>query len=365
MNQRTLNFELDEALLQNEIIENFCKKFKLKPNVISRDKEGHVLIITITGSPSTDEFYSNKLYCYMLGRNKHSNKIMPFNVGYCLFKYYKNYNLPLYEKYHLPYNLADISTVSVHKAFQNLGIGRIMLQAVENEVLEDDIHTITLSATKFYVPINGEKKNFKFAESEEYFDKNYYFYTSNGYSDNHDELKDISKFSYVRPLKKTKLKKIAIENGLTNIIKRTDKNSSIFSIAKENSFVRKNLGDDTYHPIFNNGYNNIPSEQFSPISLDASRDSTLHLYKVLKAYKLKEAFSPSATYLHKFYNSEEDVNTNIKFSPRCSTPEFKDYVNNLFDKLVEENPDKDLSFETYLKKLTLVEENKEEYEQSL
>ena len=298
---------------QNKVIESFLKsEYKITPDLISRDKQNHVVIITnIEQKP-----YRKIIECYMLGFDTIQNKLMLYNVA----------TLTTYE--HNP--AIEIYSIAVHKAFINNGIGKILMRYVENYAVDHGFESISLESKKTFedfsenkttisnihlLPIKHQTKYLK----NNYYDKNLYFYQSLGYKPYGRQ--DI--LSYFSPVKKSKLSKIVLEYGLEKPLKKVNKKSLSTSIPKKSTLhpIRYAI-DYGYKDYFTYVKNNLPSQHFAPISLDHNTDSLILLVDILNNYQKLGIFGPTQKELNEYHqdfinNYKKYLNqtTNICYFP--------------------------------------------------
>ena len=82
-----------------------------------------------------------------------------------------------------------IKTIGIHPAYNNLGIGRIALQTLENYAITRDLETMSLKEQKCFVPLKpGRQKvlretgdNPKINITQKYFDKNFLVHFFQGF----------------------------------------------------------------------------------------------------------------------------------------------------------------------------------------
>jgi len=208
---------------QQQLLLDYTQKYLgLEPFASAMDKAGHYILLSLE---TIDDLKKDKtcvasITAFTLGTHK-DKKIDFVKVGNVYFS--KVYNYPI-----------EILTLYCNIKYKGNGIGKILLQAVENFAIENQVSEIMVQSMLNKTRLKGKefpsRKDFdSFEEYEKavryelsirddkYFDKNYYFYYSQGYSPAklpqiiHDSKNTIamSKTSLkYRPLTKSALNKI-------------------------------------------------------------------------------------------------------------------------------------------------------------
>lgn len=267
---------------QNKLIQNIATQVfpSAKKIQVSRDKKGHPILLVLDFYPNRDTHY--KLNSYMLGINTKTYMPELFLINECVLKYDK-VNNDLY-----------VSSLSTHPTFDNLGIGRLALQESENIALQLDCKTMSICSLKTYILNPGIiKSNNKLLESKKsYFDKNYYFYSTQGFEEYGDQSIDYK--LGCRSLKKATLTKQIIDFGVCLPAKKMNKLDPEFSMENEDcsasdyadlydylpeSQLLSNIYPYENHFKFSN--NKISSEYFAPFILTNTETSTKMLEEII------------------------------------------------------------------------------------
>lgn len=281
--------------LQNELIYEYAtKRLKVEPYAISRDKNGHILLIAYRYASSNN---CPEFLCYTIGLNNETNKLTAFLVGKNIVRFTSTApKLNAFDELFSAPNNLYINNLTVHQAFSGLNIGRILLQTSENYAVENKIPTMTLKSLKCYEELKTKSKS-QFPKVKDYFDKNLYFYYSQGFKE-YEPVPDGS-FDYlesmqnmIRPLKKRNLQKIILDYGFNRPLVKIEKTHPCFSIKREtidHTYVlREFIYDDKMFP---NYLNNIVSESFSPLITEPTEESLIGLYSIINQFKTKPVFN--------------------------------------------------------------------------
>lgn len=264
--------------VQNELIKHHIESnFDFEPYAISRDKSGHIVVID---QVIFDKF-NYKLSAKILGLNKEKNTLTLYTAGNLyLNQYYNDEGMRAIEFSHL----------TTHRAFEKLGIARILLQAGENFTLESGFDKIVLSQLIHYAPLSTPNMDVlndaNYLLDDYYFDKNYYLYYTQGFSFDKDVI--VSDMCYpksLRGLSKSGLKTRDVSTGkITNPLRKIDKNNRLFCVSEayweEQNYINDNMAqEDCVFEYYSNG--DLKSEKFAPLILPPTLVSTKNLDNIL------------------------------------------------------------------------------------
>lgn len=291
---------------QNEIIKQYLfDEYKITPAQISRDKNNLPLIIVkIATSPS-----QSTIECYTLGFNAKKNNLTLYNIG--AVKTFESSDS------------IEIVSLSVHKAFNNSGIGQILMHHVENYATKCHYNTLRLESKKTYTDFSdhqlSDSKLKELSERElvkyltnNYYDKNLYFYTKLGFKP-YEKEDPLNTFT---PLKKDRLKQVVLDYGLEEPLKPINKKQYSKSIPKKTSLHPYRYAQDyTYKDYFVYVKNEFVSEQFVPLFLDPNSQGLNLLVDVITKYDKAKFHFPSAKEVSDYYlntvNRYSSMNHNL------------------------------------------------------
>lgn len=299
---------------QNKIISDFCvEKLGAKPYCVTRDKEGHIIIIERQKPIFTAD--DPRFFAYMLGLNKSNCCIDAFPVGYCEF-HYQRYNIKaetMDDYVNAPFNTFHISMVAVHPSFERLGIGALLLQTVENYGAYKGIEYIRLNslrhftidelALKQYKKYNavlsrakqaaersdaqafvsiidklGDSKLPEFIRQNS-FDRNLYFYYKNGF-----ERVEKSHLRYDPMLigvQKENLSKHQLDLGAEPSTLSFDTKDKRFAMAEQDNPINlfyKSFAQSLYSPELND----YPASNFMPLDIPLDEEGRKELENILR-----------------------------------------------------------------------------------
>ena len=331
---------------QNQLLLYIARKMGIKPYAVSRDKSGHALILEIK---NLDGGNYPEVYCYALGLNTKTNKMMPYCVGKNTFKFTHSYGYILSGITCLKNDNLHINVLSTHPAFDGHGIGRVLLQATENIAVANNLKSMSLKQEICYVPNASKVSNLSKVEllsknmdeyfKEFYFDKNMYFYYSNGFEEDYSQDYFIEVTDGLVPLKKDRLQKVALSYGLAKPLTKVDRNSPMFAL--------KSTGYDTptetareycYNNRFPTFLNDSSAEDFSPLTLKPNDSYTKYLYSFLATHRGKPVFTPTSE--DKRTSARQIASGNFdtygyRFNTVCSNPEYIQRIVENYEQLME------------------------------
>ncbi len=230
--------EFFEILTQREKKENSPDYSNFRFYGVSRDRFNHGLVLNVEGNSSILYFYVQ-----MLGTNNEGEPVL-FNVGKAKITYLTQF----YRK--IMINLAEI-----HSDFRGNGLGRILLQFIENFGFDNSIPVISLDS---YLDRTSTDDGFEF-------DKNLYFYTTQGYVEDYDSDVESTK---VVPMKKTNLAKFVLDYGFDRPLVKVDKHDDMFKI-RTMHYIAGN------HPLVTSieSSNHLCTADFHPLTLEPTQKS--------------------------------------------------------------------------------------------
>lgn len=317
---------------QNLILKYVAKKIGIKPYAVSRDKSGHALIIEVK---NLDGGNYPEIYCYALGLNLETNNICAYCVAKNTFKFTNSYGYIWPQPSTGRNTNLHINILSTHPAFDGHGIGRIMLQATENIAVTNKLKTMSLKQEICYAPNSTKIADIKKTQllaydlnayfKEFYFDKNMYFYYSQGFTQ--DESKDyyIEVTDGLVPLKKDRLQKVCLKYGLSQPLVKVDRSSPIFALKETKESPTDTAKEYCYNNRFPNFLNDFSSTKFSPIILKPNDDYTKFLYAFISTNRGNQIFVPTSE--NKITSARKIAEGNFeldgyKYHTICSLPEF-------------------------------------------
>lgn len=317
---------------QNLLLIYIAQKLGINPYAVSRDKNGHPLILELK---NYDGGNYPELYCYTLGLNKETNNFMAYCVGKNTFRFTTNYGYVWPTDPYQRNNNLHINILSIHPAFDGQGIGRVLLQATENLAVANGIKSMSLKQEICYVPNSAKLSKINRVEilakdmdkyfEEYYFDKNMYFYYSNGFE------KDTSKDYYIEvtdglvPLKKDRLQKITLNYGFAKPLVKVDRTLPMFALQSSLYSSTETAREYCYNNRFPTFLNNVSAEQFSPIVLKPKDSYTEFLHAFTTTRKGISVFEPTSE--HKRTTAKQIASGNFdsygyKYDNICSSLEF-------------------------------------------
>lgn len=264
------------------------KQLALKPFASAMDKAGHFILLELE---TIDDFKKDKtcvasINAYTLGTHK-DNSVDFVQVGRIYFT--KFYDYPI-----------DIITFYTSLKYKGNGIGKILLQAVENFAVENNVSGIMLHSmlnktrlkdAKFPQPKDFDNiEDFELALREEnsakddkYFDKNYYFYYSQGYSP--AKLPAISQApANAIPMVKTLLKFKPLTKAATNKIRKCNPTDERFQMTEFHRI--KAAGPDSSN--FEQKGIDTKRLDVKPFVLEPTEESFKNIYSTLNSNTTQE-----------------------------------------------------------------------------
>ena len=317
---------------QNLLIQYISKKLGINPYAVSRDKRGHAIVLELK---YLDNSNYPELYCYAIGLNTETQKVTALCVGKNTFRFTRSYGYIWPSDQTPPADNLHINVLSTHPGFDGMGIGRILMQATENLAISNKLKTMSLKQEVCYVPnsqklaqINRVAEILKDKDSyfqQLYFDKNMYFYYTNGFT--LDTSKDyyIEVVTGLNPLKKDRLRKVVLDYGLAKPLVKVSKTDPMFALKNTEGTPTDTAREYCYNNRFPTFLNNIDAENFSPIVLKPNNDYTRFLYAFITTRKHKEVFTPTTAHKRNYARNLSSGNYecfSYKFNNTCSSPEF-------------------------------------------
>lgn len=222
---------------------------------VSRDRNGHALILNIEGNSSPLFFYIQ-----MLGTNDDGEPVL-FNVGRAKVLFLTNCQRKIM-----------INIAEIHAEFRSCGLGRILLQFIENFACDNSIPLITLESYLNRTELDEGKCEF---------DKNLYFYATQGYEEDYD----VEDFNYtVVPMKKSKLSKSILDYGFDKPLIKLDKHDDMFKMRTFHDIMGYKSLETTVEKI-----NQLNTSAFHPIVVSPTEKSLSELQELLSNNKLSSA----------------------------------------------------------------------------
>lgn len=177
---------------QKDVLIKFSDRFKREPQIFSIDEKGHPLFISSKISDGYKDTPAEKeVYAYVLGVNE-KGLLKSVLVGQMLVLKLKKH--------------VEIKSMEVAEEYQGIGIGKILTQVAENYAVDNDINKI-----KLYSLLNKTPLDLPNSSGE--FDKNLYFYYSQGFKKCFASKNTITKKVAI-PMLKTGLQKLNVTYGL-------------------------------------------------------------------------------------------------------------------------------------------------------
>lgn len=317
---------------QNLLLSYVAKKLGINPYAISRDKNGHALILELK---YLDNSNYPELYCYALGLNTETNKVAVYCIGKNTFKFTRSYGYIWPENITPPPTNLHINVLSTHPGFDGMGVGRVLMQATENIAVANRLKTMSLKQEICYVPNSQmlakiDKVTTLLKDKDEYFkrvyfDKNMYFYYSNGFELDTSNEYFIEVPDGLNPLKKDRLQKVVLDYGFAKPLVPVSRTEPIFALKVTEDTATDTAKEYCYNNRFPTFLNNVEPENFSPITLKPNDDYTRFLYAFISTRKGKNVFIPTSANKRNFVrnlSAGHYVNQGYKFNQVCSTPEF-------------------------------------------
>lgn len=204
---------------QNEIVQKFVQDhFGLQPILISRDKSNHILVVTLNEPNKQGSAYATtSMTAYMLGTDKDKNLSL-LTIGKIFFGKCSDPTV-------------FIASLKIVNDYRGCGVGTLLLKLVENYAVQNGCVGLELwsllSAAKLksvYLKDrsedNGEGlKYLKYPTGKlqqrysSYFDRNLYFYYSNGFEMIDDPSVECEDTDNI-PLEKHKLHSTDLQYGI-------------------------------------------------------------------------------------------------------------------------------------------------------
>ena len=253
-------------ITQNLLISEYFKTvFDILPYDISRDKDGHIVVLS---------YNKGDIDAFTIGIDDNTKQITPFHVGRISFDTY-NYD-----------RLGEINIVGIHPAFMHKGLGTILLQSAENYIKNAGKKEIMLDAIHHYedmsdahMSLDDVLSTMPKEKAEKYIAKNFcdvnqYLYTTMGY------VKISNGTRYATMMKKNNLEKISIAYGLSRpLTVSTSINQFPISLAFEDIILAAQHGRQKN--FFVNSYNALKSENFSPFKFHTTVNDLTNFHKVI------------------------------------------------------------------------------------
>lgn len=271
---------------QNVLVSEYFKSvLGLYPYDISRDKDGHIIVLT---------HEKEDIDAFTLGINDETKQISPFHVGKISLD---NHN---YDRF------GEIDLIGIHPAFMSKGLGTILLQSAENFFKTSGKNEIRLDALHHYEDISREQKTLQEVlstmsreDAEAYITRNFcdiniYLYSTMGYV----KLGDGTRYATV--MKKNNLQQLSIAYGLTRpLTVSQSKKQYPISLAFEDVIYTAHYG--TQKNLFTNTFNAFQSENFSPFIFNATEKDLTNFHEV--AIKIK----PESIYSDRLFHYERYI----------------------------------------------------------
>lgn len=320
---------------QNQLIKQYIfDEYKISSAQISRDRNNLPLIIVHI----RENHCQDLVECYTLGFNVKKNTFMLYNVG-TIKTFNTNENM-------------EIASLSVHKAFNNTGIGQVLMHYIENYASSHGYESLSLQSQKTFADFSKEQlseselKNLPEREhvkylTNNYYDKNLYFYTKLGFEPS-GRLDPLDNFT---PLKKEKLHQIVLDYGLNQPLKPVNKKNFSKPIPKKSSLHPfRYVQDYAYKDYFTYAKNEIVSEQFAPLLINPTREDLNLLAEIIVKYKKSKLHLPTRKEILDFYQNIVDRYSspiNFKLNKKHASPaEFLETIYKTLDSLNNDYNDK-------------------------
>lgn len=338
--EKPLNIkELTEFKIQNEILLGMCKEmFDLTPYAFSRDKLGNILIIE--NKTINDEDFANdaanykKLNCYALAINNKKNVLCLYLVGELYYREkHSSESNNISDDDIFENNTIKIAKLSVHEDFESNGIGKVLLQAIENYTADLGYKYLTANSMIHFTHMKDKKippefenvdklleENINESQSDllnnpqtiayiqsSYFDKNLYFYYKHGFvEDSSFEYRD----EFSRPIVKKNITKVPnLVNLFGSSSVKVSKNDPIFRPEPDDDMLENVSKNISRAELFNNYKNIYSSRDLTIINLLPNKKST-NMLKNLIENSSAEKFVPQQLYDYLHHN----INTLVQES---------------------------------------------------
>lgn len=284
-------------ITQNLLITEYFKScFQMIPYDISRDKEGHIVVL-----------YCEKddINAFTIGINNETKKITIFHAGKISLDTYNSDRTGM------------IDIVGIHPAFMKKGLGTILLQSAENFFKADGKKEIQLDALHHYEDMSSEHKSLEevlmtmqTTEAEKYLEKNFcdlnmYLYSTMGYV----KLGEGTRYATI--MKKNKLQEIKLAYGLSRpLTVSQSKRQFPISLAFHDIILTAKHGQQ--RNLFVNSFNYIKSENFSPFKFNPTIQDLKYFYEIATRIESERLYKNQIYHCENYPNTHSEKYSNLQ-----------------------------------------------------